>query len=395
MESFVVASAEPLWMSGRARRQPRSRGRQLAAFFIATLLIASCSGTQGNDRWSALPHTMGCTDIPVSGPPDPDPNVRFEPLPEALRVEQVTVTHQGSARVVLSLQFLHQPPAPPRSVRSPIDGSVVNAPGSISYGVVVHHHDDAISIDSPTSGKGWDAGSFSNDRPVPVSATTSGSTVTITLDLETQQDFLGSGPFKPYISVFFFGVGQLNPTAVAGFPMISYQGQDCKWDTPRQGASDTQPSQVPAATNPPPVALPAPTVRSDPEADDGWTESHPPTGSFVRFQSATGNIACEIGGAPGEGTAVCEVREHTYRPEVKSDCNPGWVNSFALLQGQAPVVNCYRETVFRGSLPVQAYGRPLTAGSITCSMDKDTGVTCKDSSTGHYFQAARQEYRWR
>lgn len=145
----------------------------------------------------------------------------------------------------------------------------------------------------------------------------------------------------------------------------------------------------------PPIAAPAPTVRSDQEADGGWTESQPSTGSFLRFQSATGNIACEIGGAPGEGTAVCEVREHTYRPEVKSDCNPVWVNSFALRHGRAPVANCYAESVFRGSLPVQAYGRPVRAGSITCSMDKDKGVTCKDSSTGHYFQAARQQYRWR
>lgn len=89
------------------------------------------------------------------------------------------------------------------------------------------------------------------------------------------------------------------------------------------------------------------------------------------------------------------MREHTYQPQVKSNCNPNWANRFTLKQGQPVEVNCYPGTDFRSALPVQDYGRPLTVGSLTCVLDEDTGVTCRDSTTGHYFQAARQEYEFR
>jgi hypothetical protein len=39
--------------------------------------------------------------------------------------------------------------------------------------------------------------------------------------------------------------------------------------------------------------------------------------------------------------------------------------------------------------------RSDTVGSITCVIDETNGVTCKDATTGHYFQAARQSYRGR
>lgn len=44
----------------------------------------------------------------------------------------------------------------------------------------------------------------------------------------------------------------------------------------------------------------------------------------------------------------------------------------------------------RSAVPVQGNGNPLTVGSITCVLDENTGAMCKDASTGHYFQAARQ-----
>lgn len=114
-----------------------------------------------------------------------------------------------------------------------------------------------------------------------------------------------------------------------------------------------------------------------------------------RFASPTGNIACDLNGSTMPPEATCEVREHTYQPQVKASCDPGWANRFTLRQGQAVEVNCYSGTDFHSALPVQDYGRPLTVGSLACVLDEDTGVTCKDSTTGHYFQAARQAYEWR
>ncbi len=109
----------------------------------------------------------------------------------------------------------------------------------------------------------------------------------------------------------------------------------------------------------------------------------------------TGNIACDLNGSTTPPEATCEVREHSYQPEVKPTCNPAWANSFRLVQGRTVEVNCYSGSDFRSALPVQGYGNPLTVGSLTCVLDENTGVTCRDATTGHYFQAARQEYWWR
>lgn len=142
-----------------------------------------------------------------------------------------------------------------------------------------------------------------------------------------------------------------------------------------------------------PRALPAPPSRSSPSPAQA-PRNNPDNYLHWRFQSKSGNIACDLDGSSGEGVAVCEVRDHTYKPEVKPNCSPGLVNNFSLRQGRTIVVNCYADSVLQGALPVQEYGHPLTTGSITCVLDEMTGVTCKDATTGHFFQAARQSYRW-
>ena len=138
---------------------------------------------------------------------------------------------------------------------------------------------------------------------------------------------------------------------------------------------------------PAPVPAPAPRTRVSTVAPDSTLQ--------WRFQSPTGNIACDLNGSVTPPEATCEVREHSYQPKVKPSCDPAWANSFRLVQGRTVEVNCYSGTDFRSALPVQGYGNPLTVGTLTCVLDEATGVTCKDSSTGHYFQAARQEYEWR
>jgi hypothetical protein len=141
------------------------------------------------------------------------------------------------------------------------------------------------------------------------------------------------------------------------------------------------PTYVPTAEPQiPTAAVPSPSIGED--------------SILQRFQSRTGNIACELASTNGEATAVCEIRKHTYKPEVKPDCPQGWVNSFALRQGRPTVVNCYANTVLQGALPVLEYGRAHTVGSITCLIDENTGVSCEDATTGRYFRAARQGYRY-
>lgn len=156
-----------------------------------------------------------------------------------------------------------------------------------------------------------------------------------------------------------------------------------------RSAEAQSPSIRSAAPAPAPLPAPAPSPPSrvstvTPDSNLQW-----------RFQSPTGNIACDLNGSATPPEATCEVREHSYQPKVRPSCDPGWANSFRLVQGRTVEVNCYSGTDFRNALPVQGYGNPLTVGSLTCVLDEATGVTCKDSTTGHYFRAARQAYEWR
>ena len=105
----------------------------------------------------------------------------------------------------------------------------------------------------------------------------------------------------------------------------------------------------------------APTVVSVPP--DSADTSEP--SSLVRFRSQSGNITCEIITAGAQVTAVCEVAEHTYKPEVRSNCLQGWINSFALSRGQPVAVDCYPVTAFEHGAVVSAYGFPFGRGAMS------------------------------
>jgi hypothetical protein len=113
-----------------------------------------------------------------------------------------------------------------------------------------------------------------------------------------------------------------------------------------------------------------------------------------RFKSRTGIIACDLFGAGDRGSATCEIRQHTFQPKVLPGCETGWPSRFELEQGNSVSVYCYRDTIFNEALPVLDYGTPLTVGAITCIIDRTSGVTCKDATTGHYFRASRDSYKY-
>lgn len=122
------------------------------------------------------------------------------------------------------------------------------------------------------------------------------------------------------------------------------------------------------------------------------------TGAYTEriVQSKSGKIACKLlDTASGRGSVTCEVRQHTFQPKVLSGCQPDWPNRFELDTGDQVAVFCYRDSIFPGGLPVWDYGQPLEAGSIACVLDRASGVTCKDASTGHFFRASADAYEWR
>ncbi|MGH3723752.1 MAG: DUF6636 domain-containing protein [Mycobacterium sp.] len=116
------------------------------------------------------------------------------------------------------------------------------------------------------------------------------------------------------------------------------------------------------------------------------------------FQVPSGNIACYLGpGAEGgtDGAVGCEIGDHTYvsspRPQT---CHLAWGDRFYLAQGNPVTVSCHGDTLRTGDLPTLDYGETAFSGAIRCGIE-ETGVTCTDNSTGHFFRVSRDLYQVR
>jgi hypothetical protein len=117
------------------------------------------------------------------------------------------------------------------------------------------------------------------------------------------------------------------------------------------------------------------------------------------FESPVGDVVCEMStGDDGTGDVFCDV-DSLQRPPYPSDCPQGWAYRFGLDQGNAPISHCNGgETIIPGSIPrnraldTLAYGQTRSAGTLTCDSEA-AGVTCTDSSTGHFFRASHESYQ--
>jgi hypothetical protein len=120
------------------------------------------------------------------------------------------------------------------------------------------------------------------------------------------------------------------------------------------------------------------------------------------FASPTGNIACNMNMfEDGTGAAYCEIRDHTWAVSEATrgpfgracDLNFGGLE-FYLDKGKAPALGCYEGA---GNMsrpgPALGYGQTHSVGTITCGSEP-SGVTCTDSSTGHFFRVSRETYQF-
>jgi uncharacterized protein DUF6636 len=112
------------------------------------------------------------------------------------------------------------------------------------------------------------------------------------------------------------------------------------------------------------------------------------------FLSPSGNIICGVGttGSDGKSGAMCEIRDFIYAPPSKPlDCHLGWGDRISLDPGSAPALRCHGDTQFglAPGQPTLPYGQTRSAGTITCDSEP-SGMTCTDSSTGHYFRMSRE-----
>jgi hypothetical protein len=113
-----------------------------------------------------------------------------------------------------------------------------------------------------------------------------------------------------------------------------------------------------------------------------------------QFQSPSGNIACHIDiFDTGQSFADCEAADHTWvAPPRSPDCQLAWGDRFRLEQGSAAVFACYHQGLRIPGEQTLGYGQTQSAGTITCDSEP-TGMTCTDSSTGHFFRMSRDSYQ--
>jgi hypothetical protein len=120
--------------------------------------------------------------------------------------------------------------------------------------------------------------------------------------------------------------------------------------------------------------------------------------TYNYFQSPSGNIACEmIGADDGAGSAVCKLKDHAWvaPPPAGGDCEYSGYD-LKLFQGNLPCAGVWPSQIFLleqyGGLQTLSYGQTHTVGTITCGSEP-SGVTCTDSSTGHFFRVSQESYQ--
>jgi hypothetical protein len=106
------------------------------------------------------------------------------------------------------------------------------------------------------------------------------------------------------------------------------------------------------------------------------------------FKSPSGNIACWV----ADDFAGCQVLDHTYA-SWPGGCSSPAIANFSLGQGKPVELHC-DITIPGISYPatwradILDYGKTYSVGVMNCDSE-ESGVTCTDSSTGHFFRVAR------
>jgi hypothetical protein len=111
------------------------------------------------------------------------------------------------------------------------------------------------------------------------------------------------------------------------------------------------------------------------------------------FQTPSGNILCWI----ADNAATCRIIDYTYTaPPAEACSSPGWPNEFWLDEGNPVDLKCSPEPpgTYSGLRAHSTfdYGQTRSIGVMTCASEA-SGVTCTDTSTGHFFRVSRDSYQ--
>ena len=127
--------------------------------------------------------------------------------------------------------------------------------------------------------------------------------------------------------------------------------------------------------------------------------------NYQQFASPSGNIRCILDGQDSPApTAHCQIGDYTYVAPPGSErdsvsggpCPDGSAtpNDLLLEPGKPGFFTCRYTALGSGAgpWPTLDFGQTRSVGSITCDSES-SGVTCTDSSTGHFFRLSRDSYQ--
>jgi hypothetical protein len=109
---------------------------------------------------------------------------------------------------------------------------------------------------------------------------------------------------------------------------------------------------------------------------------------LVGFTSPSGNVGCMI-----DSTFVrCDILERDWSPPPRpADCEFDYGQGIDMAAGEQAEFICAGDTALGGGEPLE-YGNAVAAGTLSCD-SAESGITCRDSATGHGFTIAREAYR--
>ena len=113
---------------------------------------------------------------------------------------------------------------------------------------------------------------------------------------------------------------------------------------------------------------------------------------FDFFQTPSGNIDCAMGLLDGSALVECEIGDHVWAPPPRpTPCMGAFGDRISMHQGSAARMTCHSDTVRGTGYGVLEYGQSRSRNSVTC-VSEQSGITCTDSGTGHYFELSRDTY---
>jgi hypothetical protein len=170
---------------------------------------------------------------------------------------------------------------------------------------------------------------------------------------------------RPYAASFAFA-------AVVSI-VVACGGQN--GSTPSTTSRPVSPTATSSSSSAPPTASPT-------------TTDHEMISELIGFTAPSGNVGCSIA-----STMVrCDISERDWSPPARpADCDGDYGQGISLLPGGQATFVCAGDTVLGEGAPL-AYGKSLSAGALVCT-SAESGITCRDTETGHGFSIAREAYR--